>query len=72
MKLLDSFIGRRLANSKPVSEGEKRLIRMAVGDDTKTTGTFYSNDVPAEEAEEVLDAANQEKIWGLCVKYSAL
>lgn len=69
---MDTFIGRAIAESKPVSEGRRRIIRMAVGEDTATTGLFYIDDTPAPEAAEVLSGENKEKIWPLCVRYSGL
>ena len=72
MKILDSFIGRALVKTQPVSEGRRRLIRLALDDDTKTTGLFYSDDAVTEEAKEVQDKVNKEKIWDLCVQYSGL
>ena len=70
--LLDTFVGRFFMNTQPVSKGRERLIRMAVGEDITTTGRFYYSDNPVEEAEEVLDDRNMEKIWNLCVEFSGL
>ncbi|XP_067931966.1 retinol dehydrogenase 12-like [Watersipora subatra] len=70
--LLDSFVGRLFVNTKPVSEGQKRLIKMALDKETQTNGVFYYDDKPGSEAPEVLDQDNIDKIWDLCVKYSAL
>ena len=70
MWILDTFIGRYFVNSKPVSVGRDRLIEMAIGKDKNTTGLFYMDDKPHDEAPEVFE--NQQKIWDLCVKYSGL
>ncbi|XP_067932213.1 retinol dehydrogenase 12-like [Watersipora subatra] len=70
--VLDSFVGRLLVNTKPVSEGQKRLIKMALEKERQTNGIFYCDDKPRQEAPEVLDQGNIDKIWDLCVKYSAL
>lgn len=73
MGILDSFIGRYLIGTQPQSEGRRRLIKMAVDDETKATnGSFYVDDKLATEAPEVLDQANKDKIWDLCVKFSGL
>ena len=72
MKVLDSFIGRALFSSQPISEGRRRLISLALDDDTKTTGLFYCRGTVTEEAKEVQDKVNKEKIWDLCVQYSGL
>ena len=72
MMLADTFIGRWWFNAEPLSQGPKRLISMALGDDRQTSGVFYLYDKPTPEADEVLDKENKEKIWDLCVKYSGL
>lgn len=73
MSLLDSFIGRKMIGSKPVSEGRHRLIKAAVGEDAaKSAGKFFADDQVREEAQEVLAEQNKEKIWAICVKYTGL
>ena len=72
MWMMDTFIGRFFANSKPLSVGRDCVLDMALGEDKNTSGLFYMDNKPHDEAAEVYDGNNQKRIWSLCVKYSGL
>ncbi|XP_067940115.1 retinol dehydrogenase 11-like [Watersipora subatra] len=72
LTIANSFIGRWLFSAEPVEAGRDKLLQMAVSEDRKTSGIFYTQFQPRTEAAEVLDEDNQMKIWDLCVKYSTL
>jgi len=73
MYILDTFVGRALVGTKPVTEGRDRLINMSLGEEPgKHSGKFYVGGKLGDEAAEVLMKENQDKIWDLCVKYSGL
>ncbi|XP_067928385.1 retinol dehydrogenase 12-like [Watersipora subatra] len=72
MGIASTFIGRRLFKSESLITGRDKLIQMAIAENKKTSGVFYTQNKPTTEATEVLDENNKSKIWELCVKYSTL
>jgi len=73
VKFLDTVVGRALVGTKPPTEGRDRLINMSLGEEPgKHSGKFYIDGKLANEAPEVLQKENQDKIWDVCVRYSTL
>lgn len=73
MWLAASAIGRWLLGTKTIEEGAARIIAM-VTDETyyRQSGIFYIHCKPHPEADEVMDAVNQSKIWQRCEHFSGI
>lgn len=73
MWLFDTFIGRMMMNTKPVSEGQRLVVEMAVDPEHgMKSGLFYKDGAVHPEPPEVSNTSNQEKIWAICGHYSGM